>query len=157
MPKPGKTRSDTCAGGVVYRRVTGRVEIAVAVEHDRLRGVPNTRLAKGHVEKGESLEAAALREVREEIGIAAEIVAPLGSVEYTFREDEVDVTKVVHFYLMRSTSEETHPLDGEMLHVHWSPIETAEGELTFETEQRIARRARVAIAEDDLVAADGGA
>jgi 8-oxo-dGTP diphosphatase len=136
-----KTRIDTCAGGVVYRRVDQRVEIALAVERDRLHGVQNTRLAKGHVEKGETLEAAALREVREEIGLPAEIVAPLGSVKYSFREKQTKVKKTVHFFLMRLTSEEIHELDGEMQHVFWSPIETAVAELTFDTERRIVERA----------------
>ena len=137
-----ETRSELCAGGVVYRRVNQQVEIAVAVERDRLSGVRNTRLAKGHVEKGETLEAAALREVREEIGLPAEIVAPLGCVKYSFREKQTEISKSVHFFLMRLASEEVHELDGEMQHVYWSPIETAVAELTFDTERRIAERAR---------------
>ena len=141
-----ETRTDTCAGGVVYRSVNERVEIALAIERDRLKGIRNTRLAKGHVEKGESFEAAALREVREEIGLPAEIVAPLGSVEYTFHDKRVAVTKTVHFFLMRLASEETHPLDGEMQRVYWSPIESAVAELTFDTERRIAERAQQLIA-----------
>lgn len=137
-----KTRTDTCAGGVVYRRANQRIEIALAVERDRLRDCRNIRLAKGHVEPGETLEATALREVREEIGLPAEIVAPLGSVEYCFREKHTEITKTVHFFLMRLTSEEAHELDGEMQHIYWSPIETAVAELTFETERRIAERAQ---------------
>jgi 8-oxo-dGTP diphosphatase len=140
------TRTDTCAGGVVYRRVGQRVEIALAIERDRLRGVRNIRLAKGHVEKGETLEAAALREVREEIGLPAEIVAPLGSVKYSFLEKQTEITKTVHFFLMRLTSEEVHELDGEMQRVYWSPIETAMTELSFDTERRIAERAQQEIA-----------
>jgi 8-oxo-dGTP pyrophosphatase MutT (NUDIX family) len=139
-------RIETCAGGVVFRHADDGVEIAVAVERDRLRGVQNTRLAKGHVEAGESLETAALREVCEEIGLPSEIVAPLGSVEYTFREKGVAVTKTVHFFLMRLASEEVHPLDGEMQRVYWSPIETAVRELTFDTERHIATRAQQLIA-----------
>ncbi len=141
-----KTRTDTCAGGVVYRSANRRIEIALAVEHDRLRGTRNTRLAKGHVENGETLEAAATREVREEIGLPAEIVAPLGSVKYSFREKHTEITKTVHFFLMRLASEEVHELDGEMQHVYWSPIETAAAELTFDTERRIAERAQQEIA-----------
>jgi len=140
------TRTDTCAGGVVYRRVGQRVEIALAIERDRLRGVRNTRLAKGHVEKGETLEAAALREVREEIGLPAEIVAPLGSVKYSFHEKTTEIEKTVHFFLMRLASEELHELDGEMQRVYWSPIETAVTELSFDTERRIAERAQQEIA-----------
>jgi 8-oxo-dGTP pyrophosphatase MutT (NUDIX family) len=136
------TRSELCAGGVVYRRSNQQVEIALAVENDRLRGVRNTRLAKGHVEEGETLEAAAVREVREEIGLPAEIVASLGDVNYSFREKRTEITKTVHFFLMRLTSEEVHELDGEMHSVYWSPIETALAELTFDTERRIAERAQ---------------
>ena len=141
-----QTRTDTCAGGVVYRSANRRIEIALAVEHDRLRGTRNTRLAKGHVENGETLEAAAMREVREEIGLPAEIVAPLGSVKYSFREKHTEITKTVHFFLMRLASEEVHELDGEMQHVYWSPIETAVAELTFDTERRIAERAQQVVA-----------
>jgi 8-oxo-dGTP pyrophosphatase MutT (NUDIX family) len=139
-------RIETCAGGVVYRCVKQRIEIAVAVERDRLRGVRNTRLAKGHIETGETLEAAALREVREEIGLPAEIVAPLGSVKYSFLEKQTEITKTVHFFLMRLASEEVHELDGEMQSVYWSPIETAVADLTFDTERRIAERAQQEIA-----------
>jgi 8-oxo-dGTP pyrophosphatase MutT (NUDIX family) len=146
MSKQQKTRIDTCAGGVVYRMAGDSIEIALAIERDRLRSQSNTRLAKGHVESGESIESAAVREVREEIGIAAEIVATLGSVEYSFREKKTVVTKTVHFFLMRPASDETHPLDGEMQRVFWSPIETATAELTFDTEQLVARRAHAAIA-----------
>jgi 8-oxo-dGTP pyrophosphatase MutT (NUDIX family) len=142
-----KIRIDTCAGGVVYRHDAGRVEVALAVERDRLRGVRNVRLVKGHVEPGESLEAAALREVREEIGLPAEIVAPLGSVEYIFHEQQTAVTKTVHFFLMRLVSDDTHSLDGEMQRVYWSPIETAMDALTFDTEQQIVASAQRALAD----------
>ena len=71
-PKQRKqSRSETCAGGVVYRLTDAGVEVALAEERDRITGVGNTRLAKGHVEAGETPEAAALRDVREEIGIEA--------------------------------------------------------------------------------------
>jgi 8-oxo-dGTP pyrophosphatase MutT (NUDIX family) len=155
MPKQRKTRIDLCAGGVVYRDSGDRLEVALAVERDRLLDQSNTRLAKGHVEKGETIEDAALREVREEIGIAARIVAPLGSVEYTFRDKRTDVTKTVHFFLMRATSDATHPLDGEMQRVYWSSIERALEELTFDTERHVVRRAHRKITNDDAGANDG--
>jgi len=139
------TRRDVCAGGVVYRTVAAGVEIAVADESDRLTGAPNTRLAKGHVDTGETPEQAALREVREEIGIVARIVAPLGSVEYTFLERDTRIEKEVHFYLMQPTSDAFHDLDGEMDRMYWLPIEEAARRLTFDTEQRIVERAQAAL------------
>ncbi len=144
MTEP-ETRVETCAGGVVYRPAGDGIEVALAEERDRLNGAGNTRLAKGHLDPGETLEAAALREVREEIGVAAEIVAPLGSVNYTYVEDGTRVAKDVHFFLMKVASAEPLPLDGEMERMHWCPIELAAARLTFETEQRIVERAREAL------------
>jgi 8-oxo-dGTP pyrophosphatase MutT (NUDIX family) len=131
---------------VVYRVAGARVEIALAEERDRITGVGNTRLAKGHVEAGETPEAAALREVREEIGVEARILAPLGSVDYTYVDDGVHVAKVVHFFLMEAASMERLPLDGEMQRMFWCPIEQAAEQLTFETERDVVDRANDRIA-----------
>jgi 8-oxo-dGTP pyrophosphatase MutT (NUDIX family) len=140
-----ETRVEICAGGVVYRPAGDGVEVALAEERDRLSGTRNTRLAKGHLDTGETPEAAALREVREEIGVAAEIVAPLGSVHYTYVEDGRRVAKQVHFFLMQVASAEPLALDGEMERMYWCPIEQAATRLTFETEQCVVERARHAL------------
>jgi 8-oxo-dGTP pyrophosphatase MutT (NUDIX family) len=140
-----ETRAETCAGGLVFRRAGDRIEVALAAQRDRLTGADNTRLAKGHVETGETPEETAVREVREEIGVGAEIVAPLGTVNYTYVEEGVPVEKEVHFFLMEITSGEPAPLDGEMERAYWCPIEHASARLTFETEKRIAERARSAL------------
>ena len=144
MPE-SETRAETCAGGVVFRRAGDRFEVALAEQRDRLTGKDTTRLAKGHVEAGETPEEAAIREVREEIGVAAGIVAPLGSVNYTFVEGGITVAKEVHFFLMEVASGERSPLDGEMERTYWCPVEQAAALLTFETERRIAERARSAL------------
>jgi 8-oxo-dGTP pyrophosphatase MutT (NUDIX family) len=144
MPE-NETRVETCAGGVVFRRTGDQIEVALAEQRDRLTGSDNTRLAKGHVEPGETPEETAVREVREEIGVAAEIVAPLGAVNYTYVEEGIAVAKEVHFFLMEIASGERLPLDGEMERTYWCPIEHASARLTFETERRIAERARSAL------------
>lgn len=138
----GKKRREVCAGGVVYRAVAGAIEVAVAEQRDRISGAANIRLAKGHVDAGEATEAAAIREVREEIGLVAEIVAPLGSVKYTFRDKGRRVSKEVHFYLMQIASEERHPIDGEMQRVYWCAIDDAVRTLTYDTERVVMERAK---------------
>lgn len=54
---------------------------------------------KGHLEPDETLEGTAVREVAEETGLEAEIVARLGEVSFTYRGEEYQVT----FFLMRAT------------------------------------------------------
>jgi len=135
-------RAEICAGGVVFRRTGSGFELALAEESDRLTGAPNTRLAKGHVEPEETPEQAAIREVREEIGIAAEIVASLGSVHYTYVEAGVQVSKQVHFFLMEASSHQRNELDGEMQRMYWCAAESAASRLTFDTERCIVERAR---------------
>ncbi|MHB0868765.1 MAG: NUDIX domain-containing protein [Chloroflexota bacterium] len=54
---------------------------------------------KGHVEPGESMEETARREVAEEVGLEAEIVAPLGDVDFSYQGDDYRVT----MFLMRAT------------------------------------------------------
>lgn len=130
----------------MFRRDAGRVLFALAEERDRLTGAQNVRLAKGHVEPGETAKQAAVREVREEIGLSTAIVAELGSVHYTFVEAGVTVAKEVHFFLMEDSGSAPQPLDGEMQRVTWCPAEDAAARLSFETERGVARRAHRAIA-----------
>ncbi len=54
---------------------------------------------KGHMEPGETEEETACREVAEETGVEAEIVAPLGEVSFSYQGDEYRVA----MFLMRVT------------------------------------------------------
>ncbi|HJO04570.1 MAG TPA: NUDIX domain-containing protein [Acidobacteriota bacterium] len=75
----------TAAGGILERRGTAGIEIAV-VHRRRYQHVDGSAgdwvLPKGKVEAGESIEEAALREVAEETGYAAQIVGPSFRLEY---------------------------------------------------------------------------
>ena len=67
------------AGGVVARIVNGEPEYLL-VEASRVRGL--WVLPKGHIEPGETPEAAAVREVEEEGGVRAAIIAHAGESAY---------------------------------------------------------------------------
>jgi 8-oxo-dGTP pyrophosphatase MutT (NUDIX family) len=142
-------RRETSAGGVVFRRGRGRLEVAVGDQRDRLTGDVRTRLPKGGVEAGETLEQAALREVEEETGLLAKLVAPLETVDYTYLEAGVQVSKQVHFFLMELAHEEPRPRDAELERVYWCAIDEAAARLSFETEQRVLQRARERLGETE--------
>jgi 8-oxo-dGTP pyrophosphatase MutT (NUDIX family) len=136
-------RRETSAGGVVVRRRGGRIEVALAEQRDRVSGERTRRLPKGKPERGETLEQTALREVAEETGLTARVIAPLGAQDYVYRDAGGErVAKRVHFFLMELVAGEAHPRDGEMERIHWCPLEEAGPALTFETERAAVARAR---------------
>jgi len=67
-------REATHAGGIVYRRVDREVLYALVQSND---AEPVWVWPTGHLEQGESAAEAAIREVREEAGIDARVVADL--------------------------------------------------------------------------------
>jgi 8-oxo-dGTP pyrophosphatase MutT (NUDIX family) len=110
---------EVSAGGVVYRRdEDGAVEVLLASRRTR-RGDLAWGLAKGGIEADETPEQAAVREVREETGIIAEIEESLGETKYFYVWEEVRIRKTVHFFLMRATGGDTEHRDDEMEEVRW--------------------------------------
>lgn len=61
-------------------------------------------LPKGKTEKHESHKQAALREVHEETGAKARVLAPIGKTQYSFQRGELKVSKTVFWFLMSAAS-----------------------------------------------------
>jgi 8-oxo-dGTP pyrophosphatase MutT (NUDIX family) len=105
------------------------------------------RLPKGHVEPGESPWEAALRETREEGGVAhPRIVADLGQQQTEFDYDGFHVIRQEFYYLMALEDEEPFPRapeDAAEFAPFWRPLAEAETLLTFPTEREFLRRARL--------------
>ena len=57
-------------------------------------------LLKGTVEAGEEFKETALREVKEETGVQAQIIKDIGKSQYSFNTPQDTVDKEVHWYLM---------------------------------------------------------
>ena len=84
------------AGGIVVKNG----KIVTITRHD----IPD--LPKGHIEKGENPEQAALREVEEETGIGKlQIVKPLPSTWHCYFEHEEWKLKRTYWYLMQSEAD----------------------------------------------------
>ena len=137
-----ETREQVSAGGVVYRRRGGRVEVALISVGEQGRW----QLPKGLVGRGESPEEAALREVREETGLTCEIEAELERVEYWYFSKggarRVRFHKHVHFYLMRHLSGDVSGHDHEVNEARWVELEEAESMLAFKGERGALAGAR---------------
>jgi 8-oxo-dGTP pyrophosphatase MutT (NUDIX family) len=98
-------------------------------------------LPKGHPEEGESPVDAALREVREEAGVDARLVEPLGDVRYWYTREGRRIAKVVSFFLLEYVSGEVENHDFEVERASWMALEDAARELTYAGEREMAARA----------------
>ena len=134
------SRSEVSAGGVVYRRSDDGAEIVLAARRTR-RGDLAWGLPKGLIEPEETPEEAAVREVREETGLEAEVEASLGDIRYFYIWEGVRVRKAVHFFLMRATGGDVSLHDHEMEDVQWFPLSVALRRATYKGEREVLQRA----------------
>ena len=130
--------SEFSAGGVVVR--DGRCIVIVPTRR-AAGGRQVLALPKGHPDGAESAADAALREVREETGVRAQLVEKLGDIRYWYRRDGRRVGKVVAFFLLRYVSGELEDHDHEVEHARWMPLGDAARELTYSGERRMAAAA----------------
>jgi len=135
-----KVRSETSAGGVVYRRQGDRVEIALAARRTR-KGELVWGLPKGQIEPDESAEEAAVREVREETGLEAVIEQSLGDTRYFYVWEGDRVRKVVYMFLLRAVGGDISRHDDEMEDVRWFAMDESVGEAAYRGEREILERA----------------
>ncbi|HEX4941259.1 MAG TPA: NUDIX hydrolase [Actinomycetota bacterium] len=134
------TKREISAGGVVYRRDGEEIEIVLASRRTR-RGELAWGLAKGGIEDNESPEEAAVREVREETGLLAEIEDSLGETRYFYVWEDVRIRKTVHFFLMRHTGGNIDDRDDEMEEIRWFPLERALKRAAYRGERDVLVRA----------------
>ena len=143
------------AGGVVVRRMKHRWWIA-AIEPQGRRSpaakatVRESTLAlpKGAVDAGETHEQTALREVHEETGVVAEVIAKLKDIKYYYIRswgDRQRVFKIVSFYLAFYKSGRlgniTPDMKKEVRRALWIPLEDAAKELSYPGEREVAKLA----------------
>jgi 8-oxo-dGTP diphosphatase len=132
-----KSRNEHSSGGAVISVKDGVPHVALIATRNRTRwGLP-----KGAVTTGETSEAAALREVREETGIEARIVKPLDTIEYFFRAGDTVIQKRVDFYLMEYVGGDLEPQLSEVDDVEWVELTSALRRASFESERKLLEMA----------------
>ncbi|MFY9230710.1 MAG: NUDIX hydrolase [Candidatus Nanopelagicales bacterium] len=126
----------TSAGGIVVD-LSGSTPLAALIARRDRRGVLRWCLPKGHIEPGESAEQAAVREVREETGIEAEVVAPLGTIDFWFSNDVGPIHKTVHHFLLHARGGELSDTDIEVDEVAWVPLADVADRLAHDDERQL--------------------
>ncbi len=126
------------AGGVVVR--DGRCIVIVPTRR-AADGSKVLALPKGHPDPGETVQQAALREVREEAGVEARVVEQLGEVRYWYQRDGRRIAKRVAFFLLEYVSGDVADHDHEVEDARWVPLEEAAEQLSYDGEREMVQRA----------------
>ena len=140
MNKQQPTQNEYSAGGVVFRpSAEGKGWDIVAVQRARH---GDWSLPKGHIEPGETRQQAAIREVKEESGIDALVVHPLGEVDYFFRKSGGGlIHKTVYHFLLEAANEQLGGPNWEVSEARWVGINEADALLTYAKDKDVVAMA----------------
>jgi bis(5'-nucleosidyl)-tetraphosphatase len=129
------TKREFSAGGVVFRkRKTGQIEWLIC----RHSGYHQWILPRGLIEKGEKSEETAQREVEEECGVKARVIAKIKEPEkYIYQFKGTLIFKNVVYFLMEYLSGKTENHDWEVEELAWLSYEQALKELKFKGAKKV--------------------
>jgi ADP-ribose pyrophosphatase YjhB (NUDIX family) len=131
---------ETSAGGLVLD-LSGPVPLGALIGRTNRRGRLLWSLPKGHLEAGETLEQAAVREVAEETGIAGEILAELGVIDFWFVAEGRRIHKTVHHFLLKAVGGQLSDADIEVTEVAWVPLPRIADRLAYSDERALLEQA----------------
>jgi len=125
------------AGGLVFDE---RGRVAIIARHSRS-GHLEWCLPKGHIEKGETPQQTAVREVHEETGILGEVVGSIATIDYWFTGTSQRVHKLVHHFALRQIGGEL-TVEGDPDHeaedAIWVNFDDLDDVLSYPNERKIA-------------------
>jgi 8-oxo-dGTP diphosphatase len=138
--KPALLKRQISSGGVIFRRRGDDFEVALV----SVKGGRNWCLPKGIVDKGETPEVTAVREVREESGLNGKIIDGLGEISYWYyiQGENTKCRKTVHFFLMEYEGGSTSQHDFEVDAAQWFPLADALKKISFKGDREILEKAR---------------
>lgn len=146
-----KYRNEFSAGGLVLKKIfktasKNRLSAkALMVEVKNLQSQIVWTFPKGHLEKNETCEQSALREVKEETGWNCRIVQNgkrkfFQKVRYQFERDRCPVKKSVTWYLMVPISKSGAKDPEEIRRVRWFSIQTAMKKVRYPSDIKLLEK-----------------
>lgn len=94
------------------------------------------RVPKGMLNRGETVRAAACREVAEETGVPVQIERSIGSEDWTYTFDGRKWWERCYFHRLSPLSEGTPRPDNEHAAAAWIPADVAQQSMMYESERR---------------------
>ncbi len=130
-------------GAIIFRHKPQGYEFLVIEQRKgRHWGFP-----KGHVERGESEQQTAHREIYEETGLTIEIMGDFRKkIRYYVRSN---VIKTVVFFLARALSDEVKYILPEIAGHKWLSFSEALSQLTFDSQRDLLRQAHKCLPPDE--------
>ena len=123
------------AGGIVIDKQTAfpRVLLVHRPSYD------DWSFPKGKLDPGETIEEAALREVREETGLDCRIIRELATLRYRYRtRNKARVRpKAVHYFLMERVGGDIRVPGQEVDRAEWFDCDKAARRLSYEQDRRL--------------------
>ncbi|MBC7518523.1 MAG: NUDIX hydrolase [Microbacteriaceae bacterium] len=133
------------AGIVGWRMIDDVLTVLIITRGDRA----DVSLPKGKVDPGETPTEAAVRETREETGLAVGLGAPLGTTSYTMPGGR---EKLVYYWVAQVSPEaveaSTFVATAEVAAVHWLPIAEARAALSYARDREVLDRFAERVATD---------
>ncbi len=136
---PRREQVETSAGGIVYRK-EGEDTLFLLIRDS----YHNWGFPKGHLERNEAADDAALREVQEETGLGAlRLHGTLDTIDWHFRFRGKRVHKVCHFFLIETEEASTTPLQAEgITECAWVPYDEAAKLIAYDNARALLLQAR---------------
>ena len=134
-------KKELSAGGVVFRKKNNQIYVLL-VKHTSSNHWGFPKGLVGDQQSNETLEQAALREVKEEGGIKAKIIKKTSiPSQYTYTWEKQRIAKTVWYYLMEYISGDPINHDKEVSEAKFISAQKAKKTLTYKNDVLILQKA----------------
>lgn len=145
--KPATIQYLKSSGGLIFKKKNKLIEIAlIAIKNGNIWTIP-----KGLIDKGETAEEAAIREIAEETGLHGEIIKYIGEKSYWFymKDTNIKCKKTVVYYLLKYLNGEVKDHSWEVDEAKWFNIDEAILKASYKSDKEIIKKAKDYLLLDD--------